>query len=135
MPKEKPMIHSVVLCDFVHRDGLGKCYLMGTFNKVHAKEFPAEHSPIAIYISLSHWVYDQTLEVRLVQDSVNVIASLPPLLIPKHDALQGVELGLNLPPVVIPSEGRYEFHVLVEREILHILPFSAVLRQAPTGGG
>ena len=140
MAANGPFVHALIMCDFIYRDtATGKCYLLGTFQNVKVKAnvmFPVTHSPLGIYLVLSHWVREQELAIQIARDPegagfTEVLAKLPPINVPAHQPDQRVQFGLNLPPISLPAIGRYSIQALVREELLHQFEFE--VSQFPAG--
>jgi hypothetical protein len=54
-PKElpKPVGIALVLCDNVYTESAGKQALIGLFNRIMAKKFPATHPRLCVFVSLT----------------------------------------------------------------------------------
>jgi len=133
MPREKPLLHAVVMCDYVHLDpGTGKWSLLGTFTNVNVRTgFPAQHGPVGIFISVSHWTSDLDLILQIVRESTQLIGRLPPIRVPKQEPGRTLVFGLNLPPIPLPAPGRYAIQVLAGDEIFHEFAFAVIDKSAP----
>jgi hypothetical protein len=130
MSHEKPFVHNLVLCDMVWRDrATGKFFMLGAFNQVFSEKFPAQHPSMAIYLALSHWVSEQDLVIQLAKDSVNILAKLPPIRIPRQEPRKTVQIALNLPPLSLPDAGEYSLQVVAGGQLIHEFPFDVVLRK------
>ena len=97
---EDPKVTAMVLCDHAHRDpATGKFTLLGVFDRIHAKSFPAAHGPFSIYLALTNLngSYDLAVHVLRGEDesAVGETRSAQPLVV--RDPLARVELALNLP--------------------------------------
>jgi len=124
MQRERPLLHSIVMCDHVYRDaGSGKFYLLGTFTNMMVREFPGISPQIGFYISASHWITEQHLNIHVVKESIDVIVKMPGILVPKQEHNVKIEFGGNLPPFPIKEAGRYGIQVLAGLELIHEFPF------------
>jgi hypothetical protein len=57
----------MVVCDNIHRDpGTGKAFLLGCFSVIHAREFPATHPVLALYVSVTNGRGTVPFKVQLV---------------------------------------------------------------------
>jgi hypothetical protein len=97
---EDPKVTAMVLCDHAHRDpATGKFSLLGVFDRIHAKAFPAAHGPFSIYLALTNLngSYDLVVHVLRGEDESGVgeTRSAQPLVV--RDPLARVELAMNLP--------------------------------------
>jgi hypothetical protein len=57
----------MVVCDNIHRDpGTGKVFLLGCFSVISAREFPATHPFLALYVSVTNGRGTVPFKVQLV---------------------------------------------------------------------
>jgi len=131
MAIEKPLLHAVVMCDYVHMDkSTRKFSLLGTFTGIQiSTKFPAIYQPVGVFVMVSHWTSDQSLRFRVVYNLLEVVAESREIKVKKHPPSATVSFGLNLPPLPLPLPGHYAIQVLVDKEILHQFIFDAELVQ------
>jgi hypothetical protein len=86
---------------------------------LRADRFPAVHPQLWIYANLTNARGKYTFEIRLVDVERNNVlgkGTPPPIEIP--GPLQTTELSAQLRNVTLPAPGMYEFHLLVNDELL-----------------
>jgi len=109
----KPSIHAFLVCDTIIIDSLtGKKSIIGAFTHLWAKTFPCQHPQVGVYFSLTDAEGQYSFEIQLVylnKDQVIGKGSLPPIDI--HDRLASHDFGVNIPYLVFPGPGKYEFRL------------------------
>lgn len=114
---EDPKVCAMLLCDYAHRDpATGKFSLLGVFDRIHAKQFPAAHGPFAIYLNLTNLngSYNLSIQVLRAEDesSVGETRAAQPIVV--RDPLARVEMALNLPGgLPLAKPGGYLFRLVV----------------------
>ena len=106
-----PVLVAALVCDVAVADpSSGKKNLIGIFDRIFVREFPAQR-PMALYLKLSDAAGHYEMEVLFVQlESGNVIGKGQGMF-RIDDRLSSADFFLNLPPVLIPTAGRYEFQI------------------------
>ena len=109
----KPIVQAFLVCDSVILDSLtGKKSIIGTFTHLWAPRFPCQHPQMGVYFCLTDAEGQYEFELRLVyldQDQLIGKASLSSVEI--KDRLQIHDFGVNIPSLVFPAPGRYEFRL------------------------
>lgn len=114
---EDPKVCAMLLCDYAHRDpATGKFSLLGVFDRIHAKQFPAAHGPFAIYLNLTNLngSYNLSIHVLRAEDesSVGETRAAQPIVV--RDPLARIEMALNLPGgLPLAKPGAYLFRLVV----------------------
>lgn len=115
-----PSVYALVLCGMVYRDSRsGNWTMVGTFDTIHAAQYPAQHAPIAVYVALTEVHGQSSFRIRFVRadDDEGAIAEIGGRL-SAPDPMAVVELGANFPGVVFPEEGEYRVQLVVSDVIL-----------------
>lgn len=115
---------SIILCDDVYRDELTKKQvIVGTFNRVSARELPAIHPKMCVLFSLTdgNGEYDLSVAVEHEKTGQEILRVAGPLKV--DDPQQIVDIDLNLQGVVFPEEGKYWIVLRSDDRILQQRPF------------
>lgn len=131
----KPSVQAFLVCDSVIIDSqTGKKSLIGTFTHLWAPRFPCQHHQMGIYFCLTDAEGVYEFELRLVyldQDAIVGKATLSPFTI--KDRLEIHDFGINIPSLVFPGPGRYEFRLYANGFFITHKDFN-VIQQEPPGG-
>lgn len=124
----KPSIQALLVCDTVIEDIMTrKKSLIGLFTHLQAHAFPFQHPQLGLYFCLTDaqgtYQFDMTL-VYLNNDEIVAQASLPGVEI--TDRLQISDFGVNIPALVFPAPGRYEFRLSIDRQVIAQKDFHVV---------
>ena len=130
----KPSVQAFLVCDSVIIDSqTGKKSLIGTFTHLWAPRFPCQHHQMGIYFCLTDAEGVYEFELRLAyldQDVIVGKATLSPFTI--KDRLEIHDFGINIPSLVFPGPGRYEFRLYANGFFITHKDFN-VIQQAPPG--
>jgi hypothetical protein len=126
-----------LLCDAATLDAGGKLNILGVFDRIHAREFPARHGRICLVLRVAATATDageHKAEIRLVtpggDDLVRLDGSLQ-VGPGRGDEVTRIPHVLNLDGVVFPEAGNYRFEVSLNGEHAVTLPLR--LLAAPGG--
>lgn len=115
-----PVVKAFLVCDYViHEQETNKKSCIGIFHQVNAQKFPCRHGQLSIYANITEAEGEYAFELLLVNlNDGKVIGNgrTPGLRIP--DRLQTVELAFRLQNIVFPEEGKYEFRLLANGDLL-----------------
>ncbi len=130
----KPSVQAFLVCDSVIIDSqTGKKSLIGTFTHLWAPRFPCQHHQMGIYFCLTDAEGVYEFELRLAyldQDVIVGKATLSPFTI--KDRLEIHDFGINIPSLVFPGPGRYEFRLYANGFFITHKDFN-VIQQDPIG--
>lgn len=116
-----PVVHALLICDYVMTDSLGKNTVIGTFTNIGVKkDFPATHGPLGIFLMLGDMAgrYSISISFHRVQDD-HQLAKFD-LGAESKDRHAIIPVGLNvLPGLVFPNPGKYVVKVIANGEFLH----------------
>lgn len=130
----KPIIHAFLICDTIIIDSLtGKKSLIGTFTHLWAKSFPCHHPQVGVYFSLTDAEGTYGFEIQLVYLDKNQTVgkgSLPAINI--QNRLATHDFGVNIPYLVFPAPGRYEFRLYAEGHFITQKDFQVIQQEAPS---
>lgn len=131
----KPSVQAFLVCDSVIIDSqTGKKSLIGTFTHLWAPRFPCQHHQMGIYFCLTdaEGVYEFELRLAYLDEDIIVgKATLSPFTI--KDRLEIHDFGINIPSLVFPGPGRYEFRLYANGFFITHKDFN-VIQQEPPGG-
>ena len=130
-----PSIQAFLVCDSVIEDSLTKKKsLIGLFTHLQAMTFPFQHHQLGLYFCLTDAEGTYHFDIALMHvntDQLVCRASLPDIVI--GDRLQIADFGINVPALLFPSPGRYEFRLRVNGRVIAQKDFS-VIQVAPPAG-
>ena len=120
---EDPKVCAMLLCDHAHRDpSTGKFSLLGVFDRIHAKAFPAAHGPFSIYVNLTNLngSYDIAIQVLRGADESAIGETRASQALVVRDPLARVELSMGLPGgLPLEKPGSYVFRLQVNGRPIH----------------
>lgn len=128
-----------LLCDAATVDAAGKLNVLGVFDRIQAREFPARHGRVCLVIRLAARAGDageHTAEIRLVTPDGDDLVRLDGKLQvgPAHgDEVTRIPHVLNLDGLVFPKAGAYSFEIAIDGESLASIPLRLV--DATAAGG
>ena len=130
-----PSIQAFLVCDSVIEDSLTKKKsLIGLFTHLQAMTFPFQHHQLGLYFCLTDAEGTYHFDIDLMHvntDQLVCRASLPDIVI--GDRLQIADFGINVPALLFPSPGRYEFRLRMNGRVIAQKDFS-VIQVAPPAG-
>jgi hypothetical protein len=129
----KPCIQAFLVCDSVINDSItGKKSIIGTFTHLWASQFPCQHHQMGVYFCLTdaEGAYQFDLQLYyLDKDQLVGKASLSPITIKSR--LEINDFGLNIPSLVFPGPGRYEFRLYADGQFINQKDFLVIQQQQP----
>ncbi|MCC6965953.1 MAG: hypothetical protein IT391_06680 [Nitrospira sp.] len=129
-----PSIQAFLVCDSVIEDSLTKKKsLIGIFSHLQAMTFPFQHHQLGLYFCMTDAEGTYHLEIDLVYvntDQLVCRASLPDIAI--HDRLQIADFGINIPALLFPTPGRYEFRLRMNGRVIAQKDFHVIQLPAPS---
>lgn len=128
----KPSVQAFLVCDQVIEDSLTKKKsLIGIFTHLQAVSFPFQHQQLGLYFCLTdaEGTYHFDIDLSYLNDEQLVCrATLPNIVI--GDRLQISDFGINIPSLIFPAPGRYEFRLRMEGHLIAQKDFNVM--QMPT---
>ena len=116
----KPSVQAFLVCDQVIEDSLTKKKsLIGLFTHLQAGAFPFQHNQMGLYFCLADAEGTYHFDIDLVYLNTEQLvcrATLPNISI--ADRLQISDFGINIPSLVFPAPGRYEFRLRMEGHLI-----------------
>jgi len=129
----KPSIQAFLVCDSVIIDSItGKKSIIGAFTHLWASQFPCQHQQMGVYFCLTDAEGIYQFELRLYyldKDLMVGKASLSPITIKSR--LEINDFGLNIPSLVFPGPGRYEFRLYADGHFINQKDFHVIQQQQP----
>jgi hypothetical protein len=123
-----PYSLAMLLCDQVIVDERSKKKtLVGLFDIIYAKSFPAKHPSLSVYARLTDAEGQYKFRMDYVQvktDNLLGRADIPPIDI--TDRLKTHELVMQFPPIDIPVQGEYEFRLWANDRYVGRVKFTAL---------
>ncbi len=130
----RPSVQAFLVCDCVIEDSLTKKKsLIGLFTHLQAAAFPFQHHQVGLYFCMTDTEGTYHFEIDLVYvntDQLVCRASLPNIVI--GDRLQISDFGINIPALLFPAPGRYEFRLRMNSRVIAQKDFNVIqLSAAP----
>ncbi len=130
----KPSVQAFLVCDQVIEDSLTKKKsLIGIFTHLQTASFPFQHQHMGLYFCLTDaeglYHFDIDL-IYLNSEQLVCRATLPNIEI--SDRLQISDFGINIPLLILPAPGRYEFRLLMEGQLIAQKDFNVMSIPDPT---
>jgi hypothetical protein len=133
-------IDFALLADAATVDAAGKLNVLGVFDRIQARDFPARHGRISLVMRFSAGVGEagaHQVEIRLRGPEDQELIRLDGRMELGAGARQvpeGIKVPqvLNLDGIAFPVPGLYSFEILVDGEQIHSVPLHL---EKATGGG
>lgn len=129
----KPTVQAFLVCDHVIEDSLTrKKSVIGIFTHLQAAVFPFQHQHMGLYFCLTDVEGTHQFEIDLVylnNEQLVCRAVLPSISI--GDRLQISDFGINIPSLIVPSPGRYEFRLKMDGHLIAQKDFNVVQAMPP----
>jgi Family of unknown function (DUF6941) len=107
-----PLVLAALVCDSAFQDqATGKTSLLGIFDRIHSKSFPAEHRQLHLFVKLTdaEGLYD--LSVRFIQVSTGTALGEAKGNLDAKDRLSPISMQILFPQIPPPESGKYEFQI------------------------
>lgn len=128
-----PIPIAFLVCDQVITDeATKKKTLVGVFDHIMVKQFPARHGPVALYARMfdSEGVHDCKVDYLKV-DSQQVLGNATGQIHVKSRN-RSFEFSINLPAIDLPDPGDYEFRLYMDDHLMQRTKLTAVeMKNAP----
>lgn len=125
----KPSIQAFLVSDQVIEDSVTrKKSLIGLFTHLQAVSFPFQHQQMGLYFCLTDAEGAYQFDIELIYLNTEQLvcrATLPRIVI--GDRLQISDFGINIPSLVFPAPGRYEFRLRMEGHLIAQKDFNVML--------
>ena len=135
-----PSVQAFLVCDQVIEDSqTKKKSLIGIFTHLQAASFPFQHTQMGLYFCLTdaEGTYHFDIDLAYINTEQLVCrATLPNIVI--ADRLQISDFGINIPSLMFPAPGRYEFRLRMEGHLIaqkdfNVIEMSSRQTQEPSG--
>jgi hypothetical protein len=118
LSQAKPVLIAALVCDVAAKDPTsGKISLIGIFDKVHVRSFPAKR-PVSLYAKLTEAEGHYQFVAKYVYSNTGEMLAEAKGEFTAREKLGTVELQLQYPPLPLPGEGRYDFQIWVNGSFL-----------------
>ncbi len=125
----------LLAADFANVDAAGKLNIIGAFNRIFARQFPAKHGLLYVVIrfavELGEFGKERTLSIILFDDDASEVWKIPDVKFTvqkPNDAHSG-----DFHPIIaiqnleFPKPGRYEFRIFVNDDFKGSIPLDVAL--------
>ena len=123
-----PSVQAFLVCDQVIEDSQTKKKgLIGIFTHLQAASFPFQHNQIRLYFCLTdaEGTYHFDIDLAYINTEQLVCrATLPDIVV--ADRLQISDFGINIPSLMFPAPGRYEFRLRMEGHLIAQKDFNVI---------
>ncbi len=127
--KIKPNLQFSVLCDDVRREDNGKFILIGLFEAINAKVFPATHPALFVANRWCKGSAEFTQKIRIVNPKDNsVIFQTDEQAFELADIDRHHTLISKINNLIFPSPGKYWVEILLDGEL--IINYPIILKEA-----
>lgn len=124
----KPSVQAFLVCDQVIEDSLTKKKsLIGIFTHLQTGIFPFQHQQMGLYFCFTDAEGAYNFDIDLIylnNEQLICRATLPNIVI--NDRLQISDFGINIPSLIFPAPGRYEFRLRMEGSLIAQKDFSVM---------
>jgi hypothetical protein len=124
----RPSVQAFLVCDCVIEDSATrKKSLIGIFTHLRSASFPFQHQQLGVYFCLTDAEGTYQFEIDLYFLNTNQLvcrATLPHIDI--GDRLQISDFGINIPIIIFPAPGRYEFRLRIGHTIIAQKDFNVI---------
>lgn len=134
---EKPDVKALLLCDRVQRDSAtGKFTIMGVFDRIWARAFPANQGEFGVYANVTNMNGSYLFSIQFFlarpegDEQLAELRGQQPHFV--RDPLARIELGFNLPGILLPQAGRYYVRLVANEQQLQDLALTVA--QQPESG-
>ncbi|MDO8525534.1 MAG: hypothetical protein Q7S07_03495 [Candidatus Omnitrophota bacterium] len=127
--KIKPNLQFSVLCDDVRREDNGKFILIGLFEAINAKVFPATHPALFVANRWCKGSDEFTQKIRIVNPKDNsVIFQTDEQAFELSDIDRHHTLISKINNLIFPSPGKYWVEILLDGEL--VINYPIILKEA-----
>jgi len=119
-PPMPPVPMAFLICDQVITDeATKKKTLVGVFDHIMVKQFPARHGPVALYARLFDSEGTHECGVDYIRTDTQEVLGNAKGQINVRSRNKSFEFSLNLPAIEIPEPGEYEFRLYLDNRMMH----------------
>ncbi len=120
---------TILAADYANVAQGGKLNVMGIFKTVYSSNFPARHSSMFVVVKLGadlgEYGDDRVFRLKLLSaDGKELMQFEQPIKIPQPQDGQRPEVNviLQINDIIFPEPGRYQFSVLIDKDLKGALP-------------
>lgn len=129
----KPSIIALIVCDNIYVEPGGKLALVGLFNNISAREFPASHSRLAVFVSVTDLRPNSKGRLEIVHSETDQnVVHAEGAFGKEVSPLTVFDMNFLLKDLVFPDPGAYFIRFWVNEHLLVQRPFNVV--QTPRKG-
>jgi hypothetical protein len=122
-----PIPMAFLICDQVITDETSKKKtLVGVFDHIMVKQFPARHGPVSLYARLFDSEGTHECKVEYLRMDTQEILGNATGQIQVNSRNKSFEFALNLPAIEIPEPGEYEFQLFLDNRLIHRARLTAI---------
>ena len=115
-----PIPMAFLICDHVITDeATKKKTLVGVFDHIMVKQFPARHGPVALYARLFDTEGTHSCKVDYLRTDTQEILGNATGEINVRSRNKSFEFSLSLPAIDVPEAGEYEFRLYLDNRLMH----------------
>lgn len=126
--------------DFVNYEASGKLNVLGIFNQIVAKEFPAKHRRLYLVVrlvaQLGEFQTQHDFKIAFFdEDGHELGGQQQKIEVPRPERGKQATLDLivEVNDLLLPAPGRYEFKLIVNRDVKGSVPID-VIQATPSSG-
>ncbi len=122
-----PIPIAFLVCDQVITDeATKKKTLVGVFDHIMVKQFPARHGPVALYARMfdSEGVHDCKVDYIKVDSQETLGNATGQIQVKSRN--RSFEFSLNLPGIELPAPGEYEFRLYIDSRMMQRARLTAI---------
>ena len=102
----------MLICDLaIKEEGTGKHSLIGIFENISARQFPARHGRLCVYAKITDAQGDYSIRLELIRLEDFAVVGEGQVSVTVEDRMAATELVFNLGGLVFERAGRYEFRL------------------------
>lgn len=124
--------------DYANHEASGKLNVLGIFNQIQVREFPARHRRLYLVIRIAAQLgeYETKHDMKIVffdQDGKELGVQQVEITIPRPDnGRQAVgDVIIEVSDLYLPMPGSYEFKLILNREVKSNLPIEVIQVNSP----
>jgi hypothetical protein len=122
MTGQLPQVNALLLCDLAFQQAVtGKWCIIGTFSVIWVREFPATHSPLVAFVSLSDFTGNAMVQLTIRDPAGEHVISVRGQIPQLPQSL--FELAFMFPPVTLKEPGSYSIELHAGGELLTVRSF------------
>ena len=111
-----PALKAWIVADQVFRQDTGKWCIIGVFDQIRARSFPAIHPSLGIWMKRSDAMGDYRMRVELHDSADRCLGRLPEMGFRVEDRLKEPEIGFTTFHLLLPCAGTYFLKLFFNEE-------------------